>query len=114
MERLYGIQNGGSGFYGNRYSKNLELPQNAKALTQEDLATKLGISVDALQRYKTLAEMIPELDDLVRDGKVGKIRLEKFCETKGFSTLVGKDDFLNLLRKSCCVDLVYRVTAFVG
>lgn len=65
LERLYGIQNGN-----NQYDR---VTQNAKpSFTQEDLATKLGMSVDALQRYKALADMIPELDDMVRDGKVSK------------------------------------------
>lgn len=62
MERLYGIREG----------RPEKLPQNAVVLTQEDLAAKLGMSVDALQRYKALADMIPELDDMVRDGKVSK------------------------------------------
>lgn len=62
MERLYGIQNGN-----NQYDR---VTQNAKpSFTQEDLAAKLGMSVDALQRYKILANMIPELDDKVKDGK---------------------------------------------
>lgn len=65
MERLYGIQNGN-----NQYDR---VTQNAKpSFTQEDLAAKLGMSVDALQRYKILADMIPELDDMVRSQKVSK------------------------------------------
>ena len=68
LERLYGIQNGGN--RGNQYVE--AEPQNAVVATQEDLAAKLGMSVDALQRYKALADMIPELDDMVRDGKVSK------------------------------------------
>lgn len=65
LERLYGIQNGN-----NQYDR---VTQNAKpSFTQEDLAAKLGMSVDALQRYKTLSDMIPELDDMVKDGKVSK------------------------------------------
>lgn len=62
---MYGIQNGGD-----RKSNDVKSePQNAVLATQEDLAAKLGMSVDALQRYKALADMIPELDDMVRDGK---------------------------------------------
>ncbi|MCB7329025.1 hypothetical protein, partial [Mediterraneibacter faecis] len=36
------------------------------------LAAQMGISVDTLQNYKLLAEMIPELSDLVDTGIVTK------------------------------------------
>lgn len=69
MERLYGIQNGSTYFQGNQYSKvvtnNSEAPK-----TQEQLANEMGMSVDTLQNYKILADMIPELDDLVQTGIV--------------------------------------------
>ena len=54
MERLYGIQNGGN--RGNQYVE--AEPQNAVLATQEDLAAKLGMSVDTLPNYKVLADMI--------------------------------------------------------
>ena len=60
LERLYGIHQG------NGSNQHEQKPQNAVIATQEDLADKLGMSVDALQRYKALADMIPELDDMVR------------------------------------------------
>lgn len=70
MERLYGIQNGN-----NQYDR---VTQNAKpSFTQEDLAAKLGMSVDALQRYKILANMIPELDDKVMAARTGNFFVEK-------------------------------------
>lgn len=40
--------------------------------TQEQLAAQMGISVDTLQNYKLLADMIPELSDLVDTGIVTK------------------------------------------
>lgn len=58
---MYGIHQG------NGSNQHEQKPQNAVIATQEDLAAKLGMSVDALQRYKALADMIPELDDMVRD-----------------------------------------------
>lgn len=64
LERLYGIKNGGSGFYGNRHTENVDLTNNSEALkTQEQLAQELGMSVDTLQNYKMLADMIPELEE---------------------------------------------------
>ena len=32
LERLYGIKNGGSGFYGNRHTENIDLTINSEAL----------------------------------------------------------------------------------
>lgn len=67
LERLYGIQYGGD--HGNQYT--LPKPNNSVlAKSQSDLAAQLGISVDTLQNYKMLAEMIPELEDLVDTGIV--------------------------------------------
>ena len=40
--------------------------------SQSDLATQMGISVDTLQNYKMLADMIPEIDELVSTGIVTK------------------------------------------
>lgn len=69
LERIYGIKQGGSGFYGNRYTDNLESSNNFKsAKTQEDLAKELGITVQSINNYKKLTEMIPELEDLVDTG----------------------------------------------
>lgn len=69
LERLYGIQNGGD--RGNQY-KVAEPNNSALAKSQSDLATQMGISVDTLQNYKILADMIPELDELVTTGIVTK------------------------------------------
>lgn len=38
--------------------------------TQEDLAEIIGISVDTLQNYKKLTELVPELQDLVETGNI--------------------------------------------
>lgn len=72
LERIYGIKQGGSGFYGNRHTENnLETPNNSETLkTQEQLAKEMGFSVDTLNNYKKLTEMIPELEDLVDTGIV--------------------------------------------
>lgn len=73
LERLYGIKNGGSGFYGNRHTENIDLTINSEALkTQEQLAQELGMSVDTLQNYKMLTDMIPELEELMDTGIVSK------------------------------------------
>ena len=58
LERIYGVEHGGD-----RKSK----PNNS-ALNQQELADMIGISVDTLQNYKKLTELIPELDDLVQTG----------------------------------------------
>lgn len=57
LERLYGIEHGGN--RGNQYVE--AKPNNSVLATQEQLAAQLGISVDTLQNYKMMANMIPEL-----------------------------------------------------
>ena len=61
LERLYGIKVGKP-----NYEKNSQLK------TQEHLASDMGMDVRTLQNYKMLAEMIPELSDLVDTGIVTK------------------------------------------
>lgn len=38
--------------------------------SQSDLAAEFGVSTETLRNYKTLTEMIPELEDLVDTGIV--------------------------------------------
>ena len=60
-------------FNGNSHVSNVESTNNSETLkTQEQLATQMGISVDTLRNYKMLADMIPELSDLVDTGIVTK------------------------------------------
>lgn len=72
LERLYGIREGSAGGNGSNQYKKKELEPNnsVEAKSQTDLAAQMGISVDTLQNYKMLAEMIPELDELVSTGIV--------------------------------------------
>lgn len=63
LERLYGIEHGNN--------QHTSLPNNSVS-SQSDLATQLGISVDTLQNYKLLADMIPELEELMDTGIVTK------------------------------------------
>lgn len=67
LERLYGIQNGSTSFQGNQYEVVTNKSEAPKK-TQEQLAAQMGISVDTLQNYKLLSEMIPELSNLVDTG----------------------------------------------
>lgn len=64
LERIYGVRDGSSG------KRSLE-PNNS-VLNQSDIAAQMGISVDTLQNYKMMAEMIPELEDLMDTGIVTK------------------------------------------
>lgn len=67
LERIYGVHQG------NGSNQHEQKPNNSViAKSQSDLATQMGISVDTLQNYKQLAEMIPELEDLVDTGVVTK------------------------------------------
>lgn len=66
LERIYGVRDGSSG------KRSLE--PNYSVLNQSDIAAQMGISVDTLQNYKMMAEMIPELEDLMDTGIVTKVR----------------------------------------
>ena len=67
LERLYGIEHGGN--HGNQYVE--ARPNNSVLANQSDIASQMGISVDTLQNYKLLSDMIPELSDLVDPGLGG-------------------------------------------
>lgn len=72
LERLYGIKNGATSFQGNQFEEvntnNSVSPQK----TQEQLAKEFGISVDTLPNYKMMADMIPELEELMDTGMILK------------------------------------------
>ena len=57
LEKIYGVREG----------RPEKLPK-VSAVTQEQLSDMIGISVDTLQNYKKLTELIPELEDLVETG----------------------------------------------
>lgn len=59
LERLYGIRNGSANEKGNNRIGEPNYSVDQKS--QSDLAAQMGISVDTLQNYKILAEMILEL-----------------------------------------------------
>lgn len=63
LERLYGIEHGN-----NQHNRTPNNSDSSK--TQKQLASQMGISVDTLENYKMLADMIPELDELVQTGIV--------------------------------------------
>ena len=65
LERIYGIEHGNNQH--NRTSNNCK-----SSKTQSDLAHDMNITVQTLQNYKTLTDMIPELDNLEKTGIVTK------------------------------------------
>jgi hypothetical protein len=67
---LYGIRNGGD--------RKSEPNSSELKKSQSDLAAQMGISVDTLQNYKILSEMIPELEELLDTGVVTKRRVLPF------------------------------------
>lgn len=69
LERIYGIEHGGN--HGNQYS--MPNPKVSDLPTQEDLANMIGISVDTLNNYKKLTELVPELQDWVETGILAPI-----------------------------------------
>lgn len=72
LERLYGVQHGANSFQGNQFEVVKPNYSESPQKTQEQLAQELGMSVDTLQNYKMLADMIPELEELMDTGIVSK------------------------------------------
>lgn len=61
LERIYGVREGSAG--------NAEPKVSAGNIqTQRDLANTIGISVDTLQNYKKLTDLVPELQDWIETG----------------------------------------------
>lgn len=60
LERIYGIAHGGD-----RTNQN-----NLGLKTQKDLASDIGISDQQLRNYKSLTDLIPELQDAVQSGQI--------------------------------------------
>lgn len=63
LERIYGIEHGGDRHQGEK---------NSSCKKQSELAFDMNMDVRTLQNYKLLANMIPELDELVDTGIVTK------------------------------------------
>lgn len=63
IERIYGVRNGSSNEKGNN-----RIGEPKVSADQSDVANMFGLSVDTLNNYKKLTEMIPELEELVDTG----------------------------------------------
>lgn len=61
LERIYGVREGSAG-------KSEPKLSDGNIFNQSDIAEMIGISVDTLNNYKKLTELIPELEDLVDTG----------------------------------------------
>lgn len=66
LERIKGIRNGGD--RGNQYK--VAERQNVALANQNDLSEDLGLTTRQIQRYKSLLNLIPELQDLVETGEL--------------------------------------------
>lgn len=60
LERIYGIKNG----------RPEKAARNEPVFTQDNLAEQLDISKAQLKRYKSLTDLIPELQDAVQSGQI--------------------------------------------
>lgn len=61
LERIYEVREGSAG-------KSEPKLSDGNIFNQSDIAEMIGISVDTLNNYKKLTELIPELEDLVDTG----------------------------------------------
>ena len=70
LERIYGVRDGSANEKGNNRIGEPKVSDDQ--LSQSDIAEMIGISVDTLNNYKKITELIPELEDLVDTGIVTK------------------------------------------
>lgn len=63
LERIYGVRDGSANEKGNNRIGEPKVSDDQ--LKQSDIADLIGISVDTLNNYKKLTEIIPELEELV-------------------------------------------------
>lgn len=70
LERIYGVRDGSANEKENNRIGEPKVSDDQ--LSQSDIAEMIGISVDTLNNYKKLTELIPELEDLVDTGIVTK------------------------------------------
>ena len=65
LQEYYGIEHGN-----NQHNRT---PNNSESsMTQEQLASEFGISVDTMNNYIKLSEMIPEMQELLESGTITK------------------------------------------
>lgn len=65
LERIYGIKNGN-----NQHTGASELNSDPNPKSQSDLAEELKMSERQLRKYKSLTDLIPELQDAVQSGQI--------------------------------------------
>lgn len=63
LERIYGIKNGN-----NQHTERVG--HNVQGKTQDDLASELEMSKKQMSRFKSLTDLIPELQDAVQSGQI--------------------------------------------
>lgn len=69
LEEYYGVKQGGNG--SNQYATKEQSGHNVQlAKTQDDIAKDLEMSKRQMARYKSLTDLIPELQDAVESGQI--------------------------------------------
>lgn len=95
LERLYGISHGGN--------RGQEEKNSSCFKSQSQLASDMGMDVRTLRNYKLLAEMIPELEELLDTGIVTKttaLAVMKNLSTKEQEELVSSLDTTKKITQS--------------
>lgn len=94
LERIYGVREGSANEKGNN---RIGQPNNSvHQSTQSDIAAQMGILLDTLQNYKMMADMIPELEDLMDTGIVTKTTALAHINQFSMKTLKVNKKQLNL------------------
>ena len=62
LERIYGIRDGSAG--------KVRSSNGTSKMTEKDLADQLGVDLNTLKRAKTLANLSPEIQQLIEQGSI--------------------------------------------
>lgn len=96
LNKWYGFKNGGDRKSNPKVSE----------MNQEQLAEMIGISVDTLNNYKKLTELVPELEDLVDTGILAPttaLALVRYMSPSEQEEFVNSMDITKkITTKNCC------------
>lgn len=69
LERIYGIREGSANSKGTKVGTS-SANGTSREMTEKELAEKLGIGLDTLKRAKSLANLSPEIQQLIEQGNI--------------------------------------------
>ncbi len=69
LERIYGIREGSANSKGTKVGTS-SANGTSREMTEKDLADQLGVDLNTLKRAKSLANLSPEIQQLIEQGNI--------------------------------------------